>query len=246
MPRFCGPGHPPWRASNPREAEPSASIRASVHDGIELPLAGQALQRVAPAVFEREARPGHEVLDGARHQHLARSGAARRRARRCAPRCRRTCRPSARTRRCAAPARTSMPSGLTALADRRSAQRTARAGPSKVARKPSPAVSISRPRKRASSRRTDRVVALEQLAPASVAQRAAAVSVDADDVGEEHGGEHALGLGMPAHAGQELLDLVEDRLGVVEVRQVVCSGQLDQLRARESSGPCSGCLRRAS
>src|SRR5262245_29466796 len=34
------------------------------------------------------------------------------------------------------------------------AQRIARAGPSKVARKPSPAVSISRPRNRSSSRRT--------------------------------------------------------------------------------------------
>ena len=34
------------------------------------------------------------------------------------------------------------------------AQRTARAGPSKVANRPSPVVSISRPRKRSSSRRS--------------------------------------------------------------------------------------------
>ncbi len=48
------------------------------------------------------------------------------------------------------PLRTTMPSGRTRsmIAE---AQRTARAGPSKVARKPSPKVLTSRPRKRASS-----------------------------------------------------------------------------------------------
>ena len=83
------------------------------------------------------------------------------------------------------------------------AQRIARAGPSKVARKPSPAVSTSRPRKRASCAPDRRVVRLEQLAPAPVAELARALG-RADDVGEEHRREHAVRLGRLAHAGQEL------------------------------------------
>ena len=55
------------------------------------------------------------------------------------------------------------------------AQRMARAGPSKAAKKPSPAVSISRPRKRASSRADHRVMALEESrqarSPSSAARR---------------------------------------------------------------------------
>ena len=59
-------------------------------------------------------------------------------------------------------ARTSMPSGSTASWMAR-AQRMARAGPSNVARKPSPAVLTSRPRKRASSFRTMALCASEQV-----------------------------------------------------------------------------------
>ena len=86
------------------------------------------------------------------------------------------------------------------------AQRIARAGPSNVAKNPSPAVSTSRPSKRASSRRTDRVVLLEQLAPAAVAELGGALG-RADDVGEEHRREHAVGRRVSRMPGQELADL---------------------------------------
>ncbi len=74
------------------------------------------------------------------------------------------------------PARTSIPSGRTAAAMAVAAW-TARAGPSKVAKKPSPAVSSSSPWKRASSRRTRAWCRLSRSAqPAS--PRRAAVWVD--------------------------------------------------------------------
>src|SRR5919198_2940692 len=49
----------PWRLS-------SCGI-----DGVEAPIAGDALQLVRAAVFEGETRAGDEVSDGARDQHLA-------------------------------------------------------------------------------------------------------------------------------------------------------------------------------
>ena len=97
------------------------------------------------------------------------AGAARPRARRCAPPRRRRRRRSPRTRRCAA-RRARRCRGRRASSRITSAQRIARAGPSKVARKPSPTVLISRPRKRSSARRTVASWRGEQVAPAPVAQ----------------------------------------------------------------------------
>ena len=107
-----------------------------------------------------------------------------------------------------------------------------RAGPSKVAKKPSPAVSISRPRNRSSSRRTRCVVLVEQLAPAPVAELGRALG-RADDVGEEHGREHAIRLGPGPDAREELLDLVDDRVGIARPDEVLVAGELDELRARD-------------
>ena len=104
---------------------------------IEAHFLGQAAQRVAAAVLEAQARAGDEVAHRARHQGLARPGHrrdARRdvdgdaadvvarsaRSRRCAARCAPRCRAAA---------------SMSAIAE---AQRTARAGPSNVARNPSP------------------------------------------------------------------------------------------------------------
>ena len=129
------------------------------------------------AILERDARAGHEVLDGARDEHLA--GAGLRRDARAdvdgdpAELVRR----SARTRPCAGRRGSRGRAARTASAIAR-AHRIARAGPSKVARKPSPAVSTSRPRKRASCAPHERVVALEQLAPARGRRARAAVSVE--------------------------------------------------------------------
>ena len=110
-----------------------------------------------------------------------------------------------------------------------SAQRIARAGPSNTAKKPSPAVSISSPAKRSSSRRTTawccstrRDHAESPSAPSRLCR--------ADDVGEEDRGEDPIGDRRRPGACEELLDLVQERLGV-DPGQRARSGQLDQPRA---------------
>ena len=55
----------------------------------------------------------------------------------------------------------------------------------------------------------DLVVTVEQIAPASVSELARPLG-RADDVREEHRREHPVRLRRLAHAGQKLLDLVED------------------------------------
>ena len=75
------------------------------------------------------------------------------------------------------------------------AARIARAGPSKVARKPSPVVSISRPRNRARFGPDHLVVLLQQSAPPPVAELAARCR-GTHDVGEQHGEDDPVGLGL--------------------------------------------------
>ena len=55
-----------------------------------------------------------------------------------------------------------------------------------------------------------RVVLLQQVAPAAVAELGGVLG-RVDDVGEEDGGQHTVGRRMGPYAGQELLDLIEDR-----------------------------------
>ena len=101
------------------------------------------------AVIEAEFGARNEILDRARHEHLAR-GSERRDA------------GSDRDRDAGNLAVGDLaltgvqpgPNLDVELAERVEAARTARAGPSKAAKNPSPAVSSSRPWKRASSRRT--------------------------------------------------------------------------------------------
>ncbi len=128
------------------------------------------------------------------------------------------------------PMRTSIPSSRAAPVIA-SAQRSARdGGPSKVARKPSPTVLTSRPPKRASSLRSVLVVAREQVAPAAVAElRGARRRVD--DVGEHHREQRPRQLAAAAPAGEELLDLFDDRVAVADERERVGPLQLDVARA---------------
>src|SRR3954451_20389741 len=80
------------------------------------------------------------------------------------------------------------------------------------------------------------VVGGEQVAPAAVAQ-ARGMPGRVDDVGEQHGHEPPLQpAGGVAAAGEELLDLAEQRLGVAEHRQAVLAGQLDEPRAGDLLG----------
>jgi hypothetical protein len=61
------------RASR-RAAWPARQPRRSPSKRIELPLIAHTLERVASAVDKRQPRTRHEVLHGARNEHLARTG----------------------------------------------------------------------------------------------------------------------------------------------------------------------------
>ena len=135
------------------------------------------------------------------------------------------------------PARISIPSPRTASRIAQ-AHRIARAGPSNVARKPSPAIRTSLPRNRSSRSRTSAWCSREERRPAPVAELGGVLG-RADDVREEHGREHAVRLAPAARAGQELLDLVERR-----ARLPPGTGGGRCLRARRTSRP--GCARRGS
>src|SRR5262249_9813903 len=74
----------------------------------------------------------------------------------------------------------------------------------------------------------DRVVPLEEIPPAAIAQGRGLLG-GADDVGEEDRGEDAVRLGAVPHPGQELLDLVEDRVGVLTPGHVVVSREFHEL-----------------
>jgi hypothetical protein len=74
------------------------------------------------------------------------------------------------------------------------------------------------------------VVAVEEIAPPSVAQRGRPLR-GPDDVREHDCGQDPIGLGTAACTRDELLDLVEDCVGVADPREVIGPGQLHVLRA---------------
>ena len=65
----------------------------------------------------------------------------------------------------------------------------------------------------------DRVVLLEQLGPALVADFDRVLG-RLDDVGEDDRGEHSVAFGTPTHAGEELLHLIEELVAVGEEEEV--------------------------
>ena len=71
------------------------------------------------------------------------------------------------------------------------------------------------------------MVRVEQLAPGAVADLGRALG-RADDVREHHGGKDALGRAGGARAGDELLELVHERVGVVEEDDALAARQLDE------------------
>ena len=84
------------------------------------------------------------------------------------------------------------------------------------------------------------VVIVEELLPTAVAERCRPLG-RADDVGEHDRGEHPVGLGCDPRAGQELPDLLDDRVRVAAPGKVVLAGQLARTwrpgSARPSNGP---------
>ena len=79
------------------------------------------------------------------------------------------------------------------------------------------------------------MVCLEQVAPSHVAQLGCSLG-GPDDVREQHCGQHSVVLGVPADAGQELLDLADDSVRVTDPRQVVLAGHLNEARAGDVFG----------
>ena len=169
------------------------------------------------------------------------AGRARRPARRCAPRCRATSSPRELDLAGVDAGADLEPERPNARPPIALAQRTARAGPSNVARKPSPAVSTSRPRKRSSSARTSAWCCSSSSRQRAVAERGRALG-RADDVGEQHRRQDAVGLRRRAHPGQELLDLVGERGRIARHEQVVVARELDEPRARDPLGDVAALL----
>ncbi len=75
---------------------------------------------------------------------------------------------------------------------------------------------------------------LQQVTPAAVTDLRCALG-GSDDVGQQHGRQHAVGFRASSDSGQKLLDLVDDLVGV-DPREVVFPGELDEARARNAIG----------
>ena len=193
---------------------------------------GTPFSSCSPASSNTSPAPGREVLDGLRHQHLG-----RRRLRADARtdvdgESRRTSPSTTCTSPVCTPARTSSPSRPVASTIA-CAHRTARAGPSNDAKKPSPAVSISVPRNRVSSARTVVVVPLDSSRHAR-SPSARQLRRRVRDVGEQHGGEHAVEVALLiVDAVEEALDRSGHRLGIAEVGTPMIGGKLDDSSERD-------------
>ena len=79
-----------------------------------------------------------------------------------------------------------------------------------------------------------RVVLVEEGSPARVPEILHPLG-RADEIGEEDGGQHAVGSAHGTRPGEELLDLVEDLVGV-DGHEVVVACELDVARARDLLG----------
>src|SRR5829696_8509571 len=83
------------------------------------------------------------------------------------------------------------------------------------------------------------VVPGEQVTPAPVPQLRGARS-RVDDIGEHHGEQGSGGFPTPAHAGQALLDLADDRLDFAEEVERVPTRDLDVAGPRDAIGQIAG------
>ena len=132
------------------------------------------------------------------------------------------------------PARTSIPSCLTASAIA-SAQRTARAGPSNVARKPSPVVLVSFPRKARQFLSHNGVIRVQKIAPARVPKLGGALG-GGGDVDEEHRRQDPIGGIDWALAGDEFLDVRQHGFHVIEHHRVTVTRIFLEFCARNPRG----------
>src|SRR5581483_3118722 len=178
----------------------------------DLPLAGNALERPATARAETEPGAGDEILHRARNQHLARAGERRN--------------PRADVHRDAAdivihdlafagvkPGADIDAERPDLLGDRAGAAHAAR-GAIEGGQK-SVAGGLHLVAAKAREVAADQgMMTVEKMTPALIAKLGRLFG-RADDVGEEHGGENAIGHGGAARSRQEFLDGVGDRFGAL-------------------------------
>ena len=79
------------------------------------------------------------------------------------------------------------------------------------------------------------IVPAEQLLPPLVTELDRALR-GVDDVGEQHGGQDSLDSRQRPDAGEELLDLVQQGVGVAREEQVVGAVELDELGSGDAVG----------
>src|SRR6478736_8537232 len=219
----------PWRGWLSSDTSPRPI--ASTLDREQPPLARHTLKGVLAASGKAEARPGDEVDDDARNEHLASPG--------------RCCHTRGDVYGDAADvvvaqldlARVHTRPHLETqspqhVADRRGA--SDRAGGS------------VEPGEEAVARRVDLtaaealelapdvgIVPAEQLFPSPVAELDRSLR-GVDDVGEQHGGQDALDRRQRPDTGEELLDLVEQGVGVAREEQVVGALEFDEFGPGEA------------
>src|SRR5438105_3122819 len=194
---------------------------------IKPPFAGNALQYVCPTLRELEARAEHQLAHGARYQHLRRA--------------RESPDPRSDVNRNAGEILTTQlalasvnagaqldPQRPDLGADRPCTPNrlcgTLEGGEEAVTERlyhPPPVALELCPR--------DVVMALHQRPPALVPELRGALG-RGDDVGEEDRRERAVGIGPVAGAGEELLDLVDDRLPGPKPDEVVVTRENGELR----------------
>jgi hypothetical protein len=89
------------------------------------------------------------------------------------------------------------------------------------------------------------VVAVEQSVPAAIAQFGRALG-RVDDVGEHHGRQDSVDLGLAARAGQKLLGLADNPVDDFRLEQgnMIIPGQFDVFRARNILGEITPVLDR--
>jgi hypothetical protein len=84
-------------------------------------------------------------------------------------------------------------------------------------------------------------VYLQHLSPAPVPKPPRLLR-GADNVGEQHRGQHPRRLGEAADTGQELLDMAQGELRRLPDQRVLDSRKLDQLRSRDVLGEVASVL----
>src|SRR5438034_11627083 len=76
---------------------------------------------------------------------------------------------------------------------------------------------------------------IQQVAPALVTESRVPLG-RADNVGEQYGGQQPVGMRCRPDTGEKLLDLIENCVLVADPGQVVLTGKLDELCARDPGG----------